>query len=457
MTGEALAIACGILDAVGLGPSAMRALFRAVASAATPDTGAECFADGRGWALRFSEQGSPATAGDALQRMLASPDPPPAVVLHAATDRGALRLRDGWSLARAAARSERASALARRVNALGVASVSLADAHYPPSLRSIAQPPALLFLRGPLDPGAGVVISVVGSRRASAYGRRMATRLAWELAEAGVAVASGLARGIDGTAHRAVLDAGGGTIAVLGTGPDVCYPAEHLELAEDIARAGALVTEYLPGTPPRPGHFPARNRILSGLARAVVVVEAGERSGALGTARLALNEGREVCAVPGDVTAPGSAGPHALLRDGAALVETAADILAACGLSRRVGGRVSVAAPALLGGALGRVAQERGTLATSEAVARCAADAHAAHEVSVPQDGHASGPLPPELAPHLGFRPRTLDDLVDATGLPASHLGAALERLVLAGALDRDAGGGYLVAADAHRGKTRGI
>lgn len=168
---------------------------------------------------------------------------------------------------------------------------------YPTGLEHTADPPLGLFVRGELR--RAPVVAVVGSRRATAYGRQVARTLGCELARAGVVVASGMARGVDAAAHEGALEGGGPTWAVWGTGPDHVYPAEHRELANAISTAGALITEYLPGTGPRKHHFPERNRVLAGLANAVVVVEAAARSGALITARLALDEGREVLAVPG--------------------------------------------------------------------------------------------------------------------------------------------------------------
>jgi DNA processing protein len=205
------------------------------------------------------------------------------------------------------------------------------DASFPVALTVLSDPPLGLFVRGriPELPCA----AVVGSRHASAYGREVAEHLGRELAAAGVCVVSGMARGVDAAAHRGALAAGGPTVAVWGSGPDRVYPREHAALAEQIAAAGAAITEYPPGTPPLPQHFPERNRLIAGLARVVVVVEADERSGALVTARLALEEGREVMAVPGSVFSRLSAGPNGLLRAGAAPVLSAVDVLDALGVA----------------------------------------------------------------------------------------------------------------------------
>jgi DNA processing protein len=217
----------------------------------------------------------------------------------------------------------------RRVTGGGM--ITVFDAAYPEALRQIAKPPLVLFTLG--DPAAlrSPVVAVVGSRAAAPGAREWTERTAGDLARCGVLVASGLARGIDAAAHAGALAAGGKTIAVLGCGLDRVYPPEHVRLAARVAAQGCLVSEFPPGTPPRPWHFPLRNRILSGIAAGVVVVQAEPRSGALVTARQALDENRQVMAVPGDVADPRSAGPHDLLRQGAALVAGVPDIFAALG------------------------------------------------------------------------------------------------------------------------------
>jgi DNA processing protein len=215
----------------------------------------------------------------------------------------------------------------RRARTLGIAILTLGDQDYPERLQLIPDPPRVLYRLGRLLPGDGAGIAVVGARACTAYGRTVAERLGRELAAAGVTVVSGLARGIDGCAHRGALAAGGRTVAVLGTGLDRIYPPEHRRLAGAIVDAGALFSEFPLGAEPEPWHFPLRNRVISGLARGVVVVEAAARSGALGTADMALEQGREVFAIPGPVTAPTSAGTNRLIRQGAGLVESARDIL----------------------------------------------------------------------------------------------------------------------------------
>lgn len=211
--------------------------------------------------------------------------------------------------------------------------VARSDPQFPARLRAIHDPPPGLFVRGdaPLALLDRVSVAVVGARACSPYGVAVATSLGRELAAAGVIVVSGLARGVDGAAHRGALDSGL-TIAVLGCGIDRDYPRAHASLAAEIARHGLILSEYPPGVEPAPWRFPARNRIVAGLASATVVVEARERSGALITTDLALEEGREVFAVPGEITSQLSAGTNALLRLGATPVTCAADVLTAIGV-----------------------------------------------------------------------------------------------------------------------------
>ncbi|MBI2885038.1 MAG: DNA-protecting protein DprA [Candidatus Omnitrophica bacterium] len=202
-----------------------------------------------------------------------------------------------------------------------------ADAGYPQPLREIHDPPLALYLRGALQEADQAAVAIVGSRHASPYGLMMAERLAVDLAERGITVVSGLARGIDAAAHRGALKAGGRTLAVLGCGLAQVYPPEHEALAGQVAAAGALLSEYAMGAPPLAEHFPRRNRLISGLALGVVVVEAAGRSGALITADCALEQGREVFAVPGRADALTSEGTHRLLKQGAKLVTNVEDIL----------------------------------------------------------------------------------------------------------------------------------
>jgi DNA processing protein len=201
----------------------------------------------------------------------------------------------------------------------------LTDSTYPALLKQIHDPPARLFVRGTIPEGPA--IAIVGSRRATPYGQRAAQRLARDLSNEGVVVVSGLARGIDAAAHRGALEGPTPTVAVMATGLDRVYPPEHAELATAIATTGAVVTEAEEGTIPLPGRFPVRNRIISGLSLGVIVVEAAERSGALITARMAAEQGREVFCVPGSIENPLAVGSHRLIKDGAKLVQTVEDVL----------------------------------------------------------------------------------------------------------------------------------
>ena len=260
---------------------------------------------------------------------------------------------------------------------------------YPPLLARIPDPPPRLWLRGDVDPTllADTAVAIVGARACSGYGRSVARMLSGGVAEAGAVVISGLARGIDGEAHRGVLAVAGKTVAVLGCGIDRDYPAAHAELARAIVAAGGLVvSEYEPGVEPAPWRFPARNRIIAGLAAATVVVEARERSGALITADFALEDGREVLAVPGEITSSLSAGANALLRQGATPATSTADVLEAIGLEPRPAPGADPADPS--------------TAAILEAIAEGAA---------------------------------TADELVRATGLRAGDVATALTLLELAG------------------------
>jgi DNA processing protein len=293
------------------------------------------------------------------------------------------------------------AAVVARARAQGLSVIAWADARYPALLRAITDPPPALFVRGALDDGPAVAI--VGARAATAYGLAAAERLGFDLAAAGVTVVSGLARGVDGAAHRGALAAGGRTVAVLGSGPDVIYPREHRRLAAEVSARGALVSEFAPGTPPRSEQFPRRNRIISGLALGVLVVEGAEDSGALVTVDYALDQGRDVFAVPGSIFSAMSRAPHALLRQGARIVEGAADVLAELGLA---------AVPAL-----------------PAAPDAAAAAAGSGRPAGAPGGGeHASGGVRSadegRLLAALAGGPLALDDLVEALGLPASRVAA---------------------------------
>jgi len=215
----------------------------------------------------------------------------------------------------------------QKLSRTNVRLVTRADDNYPVNLTHLHDPPPFLYISGDLLPMDRVAIAIVGSRSASTYGRAMARMLARGLAEKGVTVVSGLARGIDAEAHSATLAVGGRTLAVLGSGVDVIYPSEHRGLAQAVVKSGALVSEFALGTKPDAMHFPYRNRVISGLTLGTVVIEASEKSGSLITARCALEQNREVFAVPGNVTSERSRGPHRLIKDGAKLVEGVEDIL----------------------------------------------------------------------------------------------------------------------------------
>jgi DNA processing protein len=243
------------------------------------------------------------------------------------------RVLEACEVPAAAARVLAAEALERASRALdaarraGITPVSIFDRLYPGLLTAIPDPPPVLWARG--DPGllSRPTVAIVGSRHATGYALEVAARLGEELAHRRIVVASGLARGVDSAAHRGSLEGGGLTTAVLGSGPDRVYPAEHRDLAEKITRNGVVIGELGPGAAPLPEHFPLRNRIISGISLAVVVVEASEKSGSLITARCALEHGRDVLAVPGSVLSGRNRGSHSLLKDGAKVVETADDIL----------------------------------------------------------------------------------------------------------------------------------
>jgi DNA processing protein len=266
----------------------------------------------------------------------------------------------------------------QRLDDLGFRFLARSDRDFPPLLGAIHDPPPGLFLRGNAEVEllARPSVAIVGARACSAYGRQVARSLGRELAVAGLVVVSGLARGIDAEAHRGALDGGGATVAVLGCGIDRDYPAANRELAREIAATGLVVSEYAPGVEPAPWRFPARNRIVAGLCAAAAIVEARERSGALITADFALEEGREVFAVPGEITSALSAGTNSLLRLGATPLTCVTDVLESFGIEARQGSEPDVgpAAAAVLArvreGATGADQLARGTgLAAAELAA----------------------------------------------------------------------------------------
>lgn len=283
----------------------------------------------------------------------------------------------------------------------------LHDPRYPTLLREIADPPPLLFVHG--DPAvlSTLQLAMVGSRNPTPAGRETAQAFAYHLAATGLTVTSGLALGIDAASHRGALEAGGYTIAVAGTGLDRVYPARHRELAHQIAARGALVSEFAVGTPALPDHFPRRNRIISGLALGTLVVEAAPRSGSLITARTATEQGREVFAIPGSIHNPLAHGCHALIRQGAKLVETAQDIL-----------------------------EELGPLAQTVTTAPLARS-----------PGNDSTPLGVEAAKvmeSLGFEPAPVDIVIERSGLTPDKVSSILLVLELPGYVATTAGGLYI-------------
>lgn len=221
----------------------------------------------------------------------------------------------------------------QRIESLGIKVFTWEDESYPRHLKEIAQPPPVLYMKGELCPEDEWGVAIVGTRRVTPYGRQVTEEIASHLASNGVTVISGLARGVDAIAHQAALNAGGRSLAVLGSGVDVIYPPENRRLAEKLAMQGAVISDYPPGTQPDASNFPPRNRLISGLSLAVVVVEAGQNSGALITASFAADQGREVFAVPGNITSPQSQGANRLIQDGARPLLKPQDLLAALELT----------------------------------------------------------------------------------------------------------------------------
>lgn len=282
------------------------------------------------------------------------------------------------------------------------------DPHYPTLLKQIADPPIALFLRGDRTLLASPQLAIVGSRNPSGEGRRNAEEFAAYLARCGLTITSGMALGIDAASHRGALKSGGATLAVWGTGLDKVYPPTHRKLAEEIAAQGLIVTEFAPGTPPLPHNFPRRNRLISGLAVGTLVVEANQSSGSLITARLASEQGREVFAIPGSIHNPLARGCHRLIRAGAKLVESAADIL-----------------------------EELAPLLKLET---------AAAPSPPPAAPPAAPPEDPEyrlLLNALDYAPTSVDALVERTGLTPDVVSSMLLMLELQGQVEAASGGHY--------------
>lgn len=292
-----------------------------------------------------------------------------------------------------------ASSRLAQARSLGIRAIESRDDGYPPWLRQLPDAPILLWYRGHLDAIGVPGVAIVGSRDASPLSLMVARRLGRDLAAAGITVISGMARGVDAAAHEGALEAGR-TVGILGCGIDVDYPRGHRPLSDRIARTGLILSEFEPGRQPRASLFPMRNRIISGLSRAVVVVEASERSGSLITARMALEQGRDVLAVPGAVASGRHRGCHALIKDGARLVETVDDVL------EEIGWRKEVRPTAVEDGKSFKLNEIEQVMAPGEAY--------------------------------------TVDDLATRTGRQASDLLADLGSLELAGRVSRVAGGGFL-------------
>jgi DNA processing protein len=286
-----------------------------------------------------------------------------------------------------------------RLEAHGAEILTQADPRFPARLKEIPYPPPYLFVKGRLEAPDGPVVAIVGTRAASYYGLKAARRLARDLASRGVTVVSGLARGIDTAAHQGAVEGGGRTWAVLGCGLDQVYPPENRELYLRIAEQGALISEFPLGAPPEAKNFPIRNRVISGLSQAVVVVEAGEKSGTHITVQYALDQGREVMAVPGPVDAPTSLGPHRLIQQGAKLVRDAQDIVTELPAPRAAGKRQA-----------GTSAEERA-------------------EAAPPGYFKVDDPI----LPFLGAEPVQLDELVQLSRLPAPEVMSRLTMLELQG------------------------
>lgn len=300
-----------------------------------------------------------------------------------------------------------------RIETLGITVLTWEDTAYPRRLKEIEQPPPVLYLRGELQVEDDWAVAVVGTRRLTPYGRQVAQEVASTLARNGVTVVSGLARGVDAVAHQAALSAGGRTLAVLGNGVDIVYPPEHRRLAEQIIAQGALLSDYPPGTQPDAANFPPRNRLISGLGMAVVIIEAGKTSGALITAAFAADQGRDVFAVPGNITALQSQGTNRLIRDGARPLLDPQEILEALDL----------------------------TMVAEQRTAR----------VVLPTD-----PIEAQLFTVLGQEPLHIDEIRGRTDLPIEKVTAALALMELKGMVRQVGGMNYVGVREARPEYTLG-
>lgn len=302
-----------------------------------------------------------------------------------------------------------------QIQAQKIRVITWEDEGYPRRLKEIDQPPPVLYISGELLPEDEWAVAIVGTRRITAYGRQVTEEIASTLARRGITVVSGLARGVDGVAHQAALNAGGRTLAVLGSGVNRVYPPEHRRLAENIREHGALLSDYALGTPPEASNFPPRNRIISGLSLAVVVVEAGETSGALITANFAAEQGRDVFAVPGNILAPQSQGTNRLVQQGAQPLLNVKDLLEALDLT---------------------------------AVAE-----HKVARTILPADA-----MEAQLLGIIGVEPLHVDDIRDQSGLPIEKVSATLALMELKGMVRQVGGMNYIAVRDESASyKTGGI
>lgn len=388
---------------------------------------------------------------DPCDRQSGSGVPPLSTLLQA------IGFQPAASAARAVELTTAAGAALERGSARGLAAVGRGDPAYPPLLAALPDPPFVLWVRGRTDLLHGPAVAIVGTRRASAASQTLARALARELAGHGVVVVSGLARGVDAAAHEGALEAqsdgAGSTVAVVGCGADVVYPREHAALSARIGRDGAVASEFPPGTPARAFHFPLRNRLVSGLALGVVVIEAPERSGALITAACALDQGREVMVVPGPARSERFRGSHALLRDGAALVEEAADVLAVLGWRPGAGSPAARAPDPGLPALTGSPAADGHA---GRSVGRTASPAVAAESRPMGARGDLVGIAPDPAEPGAeailrSWRPgveRDLDELIEVMRMGVPETLARLAEWELAGVVGRTAAGRFVRLPD---------
>lgn len=299
----------------------------------------------------------------------------------------------------------------------GVRLITLQDEGYPRALRTICDPPLVLYLKGDIGKRDGLALAIVGSRRSSYYGRSQAENIAANLASLGFTIVSGMARGIDSAAHRGALQGKGRTIAVLGNGLAQVYPPENEELAAEIAASGAVISEFPMKTEPTRENFPRRNRVISGLALGVLVVEGNLRSGALITARAATEQGREVFALPGKVDSPLSRGPHSLIKDGAKLVEGHQDILDELGPSADILG---------LSDEEGQVSEREVSAETEEEAAKPAAPSTSKKKRGPGKAFPGLSPSERKLYDCLSSDPRSIDDITEETEMSPAEVSAGL-------------------------------